>query len=52
VSTPSTDAREADRNALRLILADIQAGINERDLDKILEHLCDDAVVTYQNAAR
>ena len=29
---------------------DIQAGINERDLDKILEHLGDDVVVTYQNA--
>ena len=46
----TTDPREADRAALRVILADIQAGINERNLDKILGHLCDDAVVTYQNA--
>ena len=45
----SADPREADRVALRAILADIQAGINERNLDKILVHLCDDAVVTYQN---
>jgi len=50
MSTPSTDSREADRNSLRTILADIQAGINERDLDRILRHLSDDAVVTYQNA--
>jgi len=49
-SPTSTDPREADRVALRAILADIQAGINERNLDKILGHLCDDAVVTYQNA--
>lgn len=46
----NTDPREPDRAALRAILADIQAGINERNLDKILGHLCDDAVVTYQNA--
>jgi ketosteroid isomerase-like protein len=50
MSAPSTDSREADRNSLRTILADIQAGINERDLDRILRHLSDDAVVTYQNA--
>ena len=49
-SPTSTDPREADRVALRAILADIQAGINERDLAKILGHLCEDAVVTYQNA--
>ncbi len=44
------DTREPDRVLLRAILADIQAGINERNLDKILGHLHDDAVVTYQNA--
>jgi ketosteroid isomerase-like protein len=46
----TTDPREADRQALRGILADVQAGINERDLERILRHVGDDAVVTYQNA--
>jgi ketosteroid isomerase-like protein len=44
------DPREPDRVLLRGILADIQSGINERNLGKILQHLTDDAVVTYQNA--
>jgi ketosteroid isomerase-like protein len=50
MSPVNSEPREADRLALRGILADIQAGINERDLDRILKHLSDDAVVTYQNA--
>jgi uncharacterized protein (TIGR02246 family) len=50
ISPTHTDPREPDRRALRAILADIQEGINQRDLEKMLAHLCDDAVVTYQNA--
>jgi len=49
-SPTSTDPREPDRVLLRAMLADIQSGINERNLEKILQHLIDDAVVTYQNA--
>jgi ketosteroid isomerase-like protein len=49
-SPTHTDSRETDRRALRAILADIQDGINQRDREKMLVHLCDDAVVTYQNA--
>jgi ketosteroid isomerase-like protein len=49
-SPAGANPRDADRQALRTILADVQAGINERALDKILAHLGEDVVITYQNA--
>jgi ketosteroid isomerase-like protein len=50
MSTVATDPREGDRQTLRAILRDIEEGINRKDLGKILPHLSEDAIVTYQNA--
>ena len=44
------DPREVDRAALRQILTDIEGGINQLDLNAILQHMTDQAIVTYQNA--
>ena len=50
ISAAEVDAHAADRQALRLVLAEIEAGINARDLPRLLAPLDDDVIVTYQNA--
>jgi ketosteroid isomerase-like protein len=44
------EPHESDRQALRLILADVETGINQQDWELILRHLDEDVVITYQNA--
>ena len=41
------DAHAEDRKALRAIVADFEAGLNEKKLDKLLIHLDDKAVMTF-----
>jgi len=41
---------EADRVALRQMLADIQDGLNQRDFSKIKPHLDDKIIITFLNA--
>lgn len=42
-----TEAHAKDRKALRAIVADFEAGLNEKKLDKLLVHLDDKAVMTF-----
>ncbi len=44
------DSREADRQQLRHILEDIERGINDGDIDMMVRHIDDKAVVTWLNA--
>ncbi len=46
----TTVDRESDRVKLRQILSDIQEGINEKNIERILPNLTEHVVVIYQNA--
>ena len=43
----NNDPHDADRKALRTILMDFETGLNEKNLDKLLVHLDDQAVMTF-----
>ena len=49
-NTANLDPRDIDRQALRVIFADIETGINKADLELLLRHLDENVVITYQNA--
>lgn len=41
------DPRAADRTELKAMLADFESGLNEKNLDKLLVHMDDKAVMTF-----
>ena len=46
----TADAHEADRLALRRLLADVELAINENEISKLLPYLDDNIVITHQDA--
>ena len=44
------DSRDADRQALRTILQDIEKGINDSNIDLMAMHIHEQAVITWLNA--
>lgn len=44
------DGREADRAQLLVILKDVESGINSRQIDLMLRHIDEKAIVTWLNA--
>lgn len=50
IPASADDGREADRAQLLSILKDVETGINSRQIDLMLRHIDDKAVVTWLNA--
>lgn len=46
----NADEFEEDRKAMRVILSDIEQALNDQDIDAVLKHVHEDAVITYYNA--
>lgn len=44
------DAYESDRQAMRVILTDLEKALNDQDFDAALKHVHKDAIITYYNA--
>ena len=53
VVTPSLaqdDPRQADRDAMLVILSSIEQALNDRDLTSALQHLDENVIITYQDS--
>ena len=46
----NADEFEEDRKAMRVILSDIEQALNDQNIDAVLKHIHEDAVITYYNA--
>ncbi len=49
-SLAQDDARQADRDAMLVILSGIEKALNDRDMTSVLEYMDDNVIITYQDA--
>ena len=49
-SLAQDDARQADRDAMLVILGGIEKALNDRDISAVLEYMDENVIITFQDA--